>query len=133
MRDEVIDTSADQPIEDIGQILTGVGLHADGLPIKLTQADIDVAVQSAQFCHFPGTQHMVVCLKLFNSFTVVGESCCVRPELFDEELGKKYATEDAIRKVWQLEGYRFADAIYQKRLYDEAEGQVPAEVEAEPL
>ena len=44
-------------------------------------------------------------LILKNGFTVTGESACASPENFDAEIGKKIARENAINKVWMLEGY----------------------------
>lgn len=41
-------------------------------------------------------------LVLWNGFTVVGKSACADPAKFNAELGKQYAREDAISKVWEL-------------------------------
>lgn len=37
---------------------------------------------------------------------VVGDSACIDPRKFDEEIGRQVAFDDAIEKVWELEGYR---------------------------
>lgn len=44
-------------------------------------------------------------LVLKNGFTVTGESACASPENFDAEVGRKIARQNAINKVWMLEGY----------------------------
>jgi hypothetical protein len=44
-------------------------------------------------------------LVLKNGFTVTGESACASPENFDAELGRKIARQNAVNKVWMLEGY----------------------------
>lgn len=44
-------------------------------------------------------------LVLRNGFTVTGESACASPENFDAEIGKKIARQNAVNKVWMLEGY----------------------------
>ncbi|ACG60367.1 hypothetical protein phiPLPE_45 [Iodobacter phage PhiPLPE] len=44
-------------------------------------------------------------LVLRNGFTVTGESACASAENFDAEIGRKIARENAINKVWMLEGY----------------------------
>lgn len=58
-------------------------------------------------------------LVLKNGFTIVGKSSCISPELYNEELGKKYAREDAIRQIWPLMGYHLAclrqDAVHSTR------------------
>lgn len=45
----------------------------------------------------------VIILK--NGFTVTGESACASPENFDAEIGRKVARENAVNKIWMLEGY----------------------------
>lgn len=44
-------------------------------------------------------------LVLRNGFTVTGESACASPENFDAEIGRKIARENAVNKIWTLEGY----------------------------
>lgn len=44
-------------------------------------------------------------LRLRNGFTVTGESACASPENFDAEIGRKIARENAVNKIWMLEGY----------------------------
>ena len=43
---------------------------------------------------------------LKNGFEVLGKSGVVDKSKFDLALGSKYAKEDAINKMWELEGYR---------------------------
>lgn len=49
-------------------------------------------------------------LVLQNGFTVTGESACASPENFNAEIGRKIARENAINKVWMLEGYLLSQA-----------------------
>lgn len=44
-------------------------------------------------------------LVLKNGFTVTGESACASPENFDSEIGRKIARQNAVNKIWLLEGY----------------------------
>lgn len=50
-------------------------------------------------------------LRLKNGFTVTGESACASPENFDPEIGRKIARENAVNKVWMLEGYLLKQAL----------------------
>lgn len=50
-------------------------------------------------------------LILRNGFTVTGESACVSPENFDEEIGRKVARQNAINKVWPLMGYELRNKL----------------------
>lgn len=60
-----------------------------------------VALQLLTFC--------VLILK--NGFTVTGESACASPENFDPEIGRKIARENAVNKIWPLEGYLLKEAL----------------------
>ena len=53
-------------------------------------------------------------LMLRNGFTVTGESACATPENFDPEIGRKIARENAVNKIWMLEGY-----LLKQRLHDD--------------
>lgn len=53
-----------------------------------------------------GQKTTICCLTLKNGFEVIGESACVDPANFNEELGRKYSHERAFNKLWELEGYR---------------------------
>ena len=44
-------------------------------------------------------------LRLKNGFTVTGESACASKENFDADLGRKIARQNAVNKIWPLEGY----------------------------
>ena len=51
-------------------------------------------------------------LVLKNGFTVTGESACASPENFDAEIGRKIARENAVNKIWPLEGYLLKNKIH---------------------
>ena len=53
-------------------------------------------------------------LVLRNGFTVTGESACASPDNFDPEIGRKIARENAVNKIWMLEGY-----LLKQRLHDD--------------
>ncbi|HII0107910.1 TPA: Gp49 family protein [Klebsiella variicola] len=53
-------------------------------------------------------------LVLKNGFTVTGESACASPENFDPEIWRKIARDNAVNKIWMLEGY-----LLKQRLHDE--------------
>ncbi|QWL69401.1 hypothetical protein HQ397_04155 [Aeromonas hydrophila] len=64
-------------------------------------------------------------LTMKNGFTVTGESACASPENFSAELGCKIARENAINKVWMLEGY-----LLKQRLHEEKSVSVQLSVNA---
>lgn len=50
-------------------------------------------------------------LVLRNGFTVTGESACASPENFDAEIGRKIARQNAVQKIWPLEGYLLREKL----------------------
>ena len=50
-------------------------------------------------------------LVLKNGFTVTGESACASPENFDAEIGRKIARQNAVNKIWMLEGYLLKESL----------------------
>lgn len=58
-------------------------------------------------------QCLTICvLTLKNGFTVTGESACASPENFDPEIGRKIARENAVNKIWMLEGYLLKQNLF---------------------
>ncbi len=69
--------------------------------------------QPCQFCYESSLDLLTFCvLTLQNGFTVTGESACASPENFDAELGRKIARDNAINKVWMLEGYLLKQQLH---------------------
>ena len=55
---------------------------------------------------------LTICiLVMANGFTLIGKAAPASPENFNAELGRKFAYEDAIRKIWPLEGYALREAL----------------------
>ncbi|EHK3106390.1 hypothetical protein J3858_004443, partial [Salmonella enterica subsp. enterica serovar Irumu] len=52
-------------------------------------------------------------LVLENGYTVTGESACASPENFDPEIGRKIARQNAIAKIWPLEGYLLKQQLHE--------------------
>ena len=93
------------------ELLQERGLNAP----RLNPAIIDSAIESVQYHIFTGTQLTVCCMTLKNGFTVTGESACVSPENFDQEIGQKLAFENARNKVWVLEGYLLKQKLHEEK------------------
>ncbi|MCL6328521.1 hypothetical protein EXT51_03260 [Pectobacterium carotovorum subsp. carotovorum] len=68
-------------------------------------------------------------LVLRNGFTVTGESAYASPENFDAEIGRQIARQNAVNKIWQLEGY-----LLKQRLYEQSVSEpLPDDVESTTL
>ena len=77
----------------------------------VTAAGIDEKITQEMYYIFPGTTTTVCCLVLANDYTVTGQSACVSPENFDEDLGRRIAFSKARDKIWALEGYLLREKL----------------------
>lgn len=82
---------------------------------RLTPADLEAVIVDTQFLRPSGTLTICV-LTLRNGCKVTGESACVSPENFNEAIGQKVARENAVRKIWELEGYLLLERLYQESI-----------------
>lgn len=55
----------------------------------------------------------VVSCKLPNGFVIVEYSACVDPKNYDEDMGVEICMKKIVDKVWELEGYRLQQMIYE--------------------
>lgn len=56
---------------------------------------------------------LTICvLVLQNGFTVLGQSACADPSMFNEEIGRRLAETDAKQKIWPLMGYNLKQEIF---------------------
>ncbi|EDW6667996.1 hypothetical protein GVA90_004414 [Salmonella enterica] len=73
----------------------------------------NMGVNAAWAAH-PSTDLLTFCvLVLENGFAVTGESACASPENFDPEIGRKIARQNAIAKIWPLEGYLLKQQLHE--------------------
>ena len=78
---------------------------------RVTLEQVNAAIIDETYTVLPDGRTTVCQLTLDNGFTVEGSSACVSKENFNAELGNKYSRERAVNKVWELLGFRLADAI----------------------
>ena len=86
----------EEVIEDVQYFTAGDGAYGyQTRDETVDTATYPEALNLLTFC--------VITLK--NGFTVTGESACASPENFDPEIGRKIARQNAVAKIWPLEGY----------------------------
>lgn len=84
---------------------------------KLTLDYIKSLIVNVEYQRFGDT--LTVCvLTLRNGFTVTGESACINKAVFDAEIGQKVAYDNAVDKIWQLEGYLTLQQVYEAGISD---------------
>jgi hypothetical protein len=61
----------------------------------------------------PNLHILTVCMVVMvNGFIVIGKSAPASPDNFNTQLGRELALEDAIRQIWQLEGYLLRESLH---------------------
>ena len=80
---------------------------------RLTPAAIDAVIKDKTFTNLPSGKCVICEITLLNGYTVRGESACVSPENFDQEIGNEIAFTNARDKIWQLEGYLLQEKLFQ--------------------
>lgn len=106
------------------------------LPNSVTKESLDnlVARSNVEYAVF-GNKLTVAVITLPTNFKVTGEASCVDANNFDKALGEKYALENAVEKLWELEGYLLANDRYraeQKRTDKYAGEFVPCTAPKDP-
>lgn len=86
------------------------------LPNSVTKEQLDnlIARSDVEYAVF-GNKLTVAVVTLPNNFKVTGEASCVDANNFDKALGEKYALENAVKKLWELEGYLLAVDLYRAK------------------
>lgn len=79
---------------------------------KLTPQALEAQIAKVDYQRFGDTGTLCV-ITLVNGYTVTGESGCIDPAIFDEEMGKKVAYENAFNKLWQILGYGVKQKWYE--------------------
>jgi hypothetical protein len=72
------------------------------------------SIIKAETYNFPAGTTLTICLlTLVNGFTIVGTSASVSETKFDPKIGKDIAHDNAIEKIWELEGYLLKQKQYE--------------------
>lgn len=77
---------------------------------RVTQEYIESRIAKTTFATYPFAKHITVCqLELDNGYSVRGESACVNPENYDEQIGQRIAFNKAFDQLWPLFGFLLAE------------------------
>lgn len=81
-------------------------------PHRVSLDSIKAKIVEVEYHHPAVCPHMTVAfVKMANGFIVVGESAPADPANFNADLGREFALENAIRKIWPLEGYALRERL----------------------
>jgi hypothetical protein len=99
-----------------GEYQTEIAIQVAGATApRIKPEDVLAAIDSETYTITPSGRTTICELTLTNGFTVRGESSVVSMENFDEAIGRTEARKKAIDKVWELEGYRLMQKLYEQR------------------
>jgi hypothetical protein len=80
---------------------------------RVTLDNLLSLVADEEYIYPKAIPHMTICvLRLINGFALVGKSAPADPKNYDEQTGRTFAKEDAIRQLWQLEGYALRKQLH---------------------
>lgn len=83
--------------------------------MKVTLEGIREKIKGEIYMVMPDARTTVCQLTLTNGYTVNGTSACVDESEFDINIGRKIAFDNAVEKIWPLEGYLLAEKLYWDR------------------
>lgn len=79
---------------------------------RITMEDIHANIKDTYYHVVEGSCLTICVLTLQNGFQVTGESACADPAMYDAEIGKRIAQDNAIKKIWPLMGYMLKQEVY---------------------
>lgn len=84
---------------------------------RVTAEYIQSRIATVDYTSPPIDSTLTLCiLQLDNGFSVVGESACVDPANYREEIGQQIAYQKAFDKCWLLFGFLLAETRYQRSI-----------------
>lgn len=85
----------------------------DEIPNSLSVESITSVIDAQLFKRIDNSTTTLCILTLQNGYIVVGKSACISKDVFDENLGQQFAYQDALAKIWELEGYLLAQRRFE--------------------
>jgi hypothetical protein len=79
---------------------------------KVTLGTLLGKIKSETYTRLPSGKVLVCELVLENGFSVRGEASVVDPANYNEAIGREMSRENAIDKMWQLEGYLLQEQLF---------------------
>ena len=84
-------------------------------PNRVSLADLEAKIESTEYLNPQSAPLLTIAVvKLRNGYFVTGEASSADPKNHDPELGRKFAYEAAVRKIWPLEGYLLREKLSQE-------------------
>lgn len=78
---------------------------------RVTEESIKDRIVNVQYILTPALLTIAI-ITMINGFMVHGVSAAASPENFDEDVGRRYAFDNAFKQLWQLEGYLLREKLF---------------------
>jgi N4 Gp49/Sf6 Gp66 family protein len=79
---------------------------------RVPLSKIEEKIRDVEYINPASVPHFTLAIvRLKNGFIVTGESAPADPNNFNKELGQKFAYENAVRKIWPMEGYLLCEKL----------------------
>ena len=83
---------------------------------RVTLGSMVAKIANVEYIRPINLRHMTICvITMQNGWALVGKSAPADAANFNDELGQKFAYEDALRQCWQLEGYLLRERLHNQR------------------
>jgi hypothetical protein len=80
---------------------------------KVTKPYIESRIAKVDYLVLPGTTVTICSITLDNGYSVRGESACVDPANYRQDIGEKIAFDSAFDRLWPLFGFLLAEKRHQ--------------------
>lgn len=81
-------------------------------PNRVTLENLEASIESVEYVRPDcAPQFTLAIVKMKNGYVVTGESAPADPANFNQELGEKFALENAKRKIWPLMGFALCEKL----------------------
>lgn len=82
---------------------------------RVTLDSIKDKIDTIEYVYPKTCPHFTIAIVITeNGFTSLGQSAPADPANFDKALGQKFALENAIGKLWPMEGYLLCEKMFKK-------------------
>lgn len=79
---------------------------------RVTEQSIKEKIAVVEYLNPTIGKHLTICvITMKNGFMSVGTSAPANPDIFDKEIGQRYAFEDAFKPLWKHEGYLLCEQL----------------------
>lgn len=83
-------------------------------PDRVSLKQMHEKISSVEYLYSKSAPTLTIAVVILdNGFSIIGESACADPKNFNIEAGRKFALENAVRKIWPLEGYVLRERLHQ--------------------